>query len=93
MELLQEQLTSVFEPFGSFPSDYAFERVVLVLCDDSVRKAGDDSDGWPPEIEPSKRRVVLEFVWHFPNKKKLPCRFWLSANGSTMGICRFVHNA
>ncbi len=69
------ELDGVFAPFGSYPSSYDFGCIILCsLCDDSVRTAGDDTDGWPAEVPSLKKRVILEFVWRFPDGRKLPCR-------------------
>ena len=85
------ELDGVFAPFGSYPSSYDFGRIILVLCDDSVRTAGDDKDGWPAEVPSLKKRVILEFVWRFPDGRKLPCRYWLSSSDGMLSICKFVH--
>jgi len=90
---IKDALASAFEKFGSWPCDYDFQDVILVLCDDSVRVAeGNEDFGWPADVTPLRRRVILRFLWHFPapETRSLPCTFWVSAAGQTVGVCKFA---
>jgi hypothetical protein len=78
---------------GAWPCDYDFERIILVLCDDSVRQPGPDAFGWPDFLPPKRRRVILELSWKFPkpHSEIVPCTFWISADGPSLCVCKFVN--
>jgi hypothetical protein len=90
---LKAELAGAFDRMGAWPCGYDFEQILLVLCDDSVRQPGPDDFGWPEEVLPIRRRVIVEFVWRFPNPctQCLPCRFWISYHPtSDWSVCKFA---
>ena len=91
---VKAELASAFDKIGAWPCDYDFERIIVVLCDDSVRKPGPDDFDWPKDLLPIRRRVILEFAWHFPEpvRQSLSCTFWVSTDGAAaMHVCKFVN--
>jgi len=85
------EFRTVFDRVGAWPRDYEFQRVIRVLCDDSVRKVEDEADAWPDYVTPLRRRVIIEFSWHFPPPHDpLGCRFWVSAERQMLCVCKFA---